>query len=78
MSPSFTDMINHRLYIFFLRRELAEDIYERGLGAEDLNLSVRDSYEGDLSRRGVNDLVERDPFFGAIMFVSALSFPRST
>ena len=76
MSPSFTDMINHRLYIFFLRRELAENVYERGLDAEDF--SVRDFYEGDLSRRGVNDLVERDPFFGAIMSVSALPFPRST
>lgn len=52
-------------------------MYERGLGGEDLSLSVRDFYEGDLSRRGVNDLVERDPFFGAIMFVSALPFSRS-
>lgn len=65
------------LTIFYCRRELAESVYERGLGAEDLSLSGRDFYEGDLSRRGVNDLVERDPFFGAIMFVSALPFPRS-
>ena len=50
-------------------------MYERGLDAEDF--SVRDFYEGDLSRRGVNDLVERDPFFGAIMFVPALPLPRS-
>ena len=53
-------------------------MYERGLDAEDLSLRVRDFYEGDLSRRGVNDLVEREPFFGAIMSVSALPFPRST
>ena len=51
-------------------------MYERGLDAEDLSLSVRDFYEGDLrlSRREVNDLVERDPLFGAILFVSALPF----
>lgn len=47
-------------------RELSENVYERGLDAEDLNLSVRDFYEGDLSMREVNDLVEREPFFGAI------------
>ena len=75
MSPSFTDMINYWPYNFFKRRELAENVYERGLDAEDI--SVRDFHEGDLSRRGLNDLVERDPFFGAIMSVSALPFPRS-
>lgn len=50
-------------------RELAENVYERGLDAEDLSLSVRDFYESDLSEREVNDLVERDPFFGAIFKV---------
>jgi len=50
-------------------RELAENVYERGLDAEDLSLSVRDFYEGNLSRREVNDLIERDPFFGAIIGV---------
>ncbi|EDR00700.1 uncharacterized protein LACBIDRAFT_295727 [Laccaria bicolor S238N-H82] len=46
-------------------RELqAESMYQRGLDAEDLSLSVRDFHEGDLSRREVNhDLVERDPKF---------------
>jgi hypothetical protein len=77
VSPSFTVIINHRPYIFLKRRELAENVYERGLDAEDLSLSVRDFYEGNLSRREVNDLIERDPFFGAIMYVSALPLPRS-
>lgn len=77
MSLSFTVIINHRPYNYFSSRELAENVYERGLDAEDLSLSVRDFYESDLSEREVNDLVERDPFFGAILFVSALPLPRS-